>query len=338
MVFPKHGVVAHPLGALPVPAQQQIATVSVQRGNVPYTAQVAGQIQPAQTAELYFVVGGQIKALNIKNNQMVHKGDVLATLDTGSLPFQINQMNLTIQRDQLHIDDVENSVQTSPPVSVADAQKRTVQLQQAQIQLQEDQHALQKLQLQLAQYEIVAPFDGRVVNVGVHLGDGVGQYQVIAQLQDTSGVRFVAKLSATQAPIVATDQSVKLQLSSDPNNPLNTTVNSVQIPSDTAVAIAKQNGGFGGLTDAQVTFNLPAGYKPKVSDIGTAFTAIITVAEADNVLYLPKNVVFSLNGLDYVNLYKNGQVVQRPVTVGLGGDQDTVITSGLSEGDQVVSQ
>lgn len=337
-VLPQHGVVARPLGTLPVPAQQQITTVAVQRGNVVNSAQLAGQLQPRQTALLYFRVNGQVKTLNMSNNKMVHAGDVLATLDTGNLAFQINQAQLTIERDQLHIDDVANSVNTSPPVSQADAEKRTVQLQQAQIQLQQDDEALQKLQLQLAQYQIVAPFDGRIMNVSKHLGDGVGQFEVIAQLQDTSGVRFVAKLTAAQAQIISPGQAVKLTLSSDPQNAYTTTVNSVQIPSDNAVAIAKQNNGLGGLTDPQVTLNPPKGFTSTPDDVGTAFTAIVTVAEADSVLYLPKNVVFALNGLDYVNLYENGHVLQRPVTVGLGGDQDTVISSGLNEGDTVVQQ
>ena len=337
-VLPRHGVVAHPLGALPVPSQQQITTVPVQRGNVLSTAQVAGQLQPRQTALLYFNIGGQIQTLNMTNNKMVHQGDVLATLDPGNLSFQITQAQYTIARDQLHIDDVKNSVQTSPPVSPADASQRTVQLQQAQIQLQQDQQALEKLQLQAAKYQIVAPFDGRIMNVGKHLGDGVGAFQVIAELQDTSSVRFVAKLTAAQALIVTPGQQVKLTLSSDPQNAYNTTVNSVQIPSANAVAIAKQNGGLGGMTDPQVTLEMPNGYKPKPDDVGTAFTAVITVSEVDNALYLPKNVVFSLNGLDYVNLYENGHVLQRPVTVGLGGDQYTVISSGLNEGDTVVQQ
>jgi macrolide-specific efflux system membrane fusion protein len=336
MLIPAVGVVAHPATVLPEPKEQRLTTVQVQTGDVVRTVQVAGQVQPRQTAYLYFQVGGKIQTLNMRNGQMVRAGDVLATLDPGNLPFQIHQQELTIERDQLHIHDLVQSATLNPPTSAADALQRSFELQQAQLQLEQDQQALRRLQLDLARYQIVAPFSGRIMNVSKHLGDGVGAGEIIAQLQDTSGVRFVAKLTADQARIVAPGQPVVLTLSSQPNDKLTTTVHSVQIPSDAQIAIAKQNNGLGGLSDPQVTLALPSGYTPKIDDIGASFTAIITVAEADNVLYLPKNVVYSLNGLAYVNLYKDGRVVQRPVSLGLEGDQYMVITAGLQDGDTVV--
>lgn len=337
-LLPKQGVVAHPLSVLPVPAQQQVATVTVQTGTVVASQQVAGTVAPLQTALLYFTVGGKVATLNMRNNQVVQKGDVLATLDSGNIAFQISQMGLTIQQDQLHINDLENSLQTSPPTSAEDAANRMVAVQQAQLQLQADQLQQQKLQLQLQQYQIVAPFSGKLTNVSVHTGDGVGQYQVLAQLQDMEGAQFIATLTPAQAQIISPGQPVALTLSSNPQAKLATTVNSVQVPTDQAAAIAQANGGLGGLTKPQVTLNLPGGYTFNPSDIGSSFNAVITVAEADNVLYLPKGVVFQFNGLDYVFLVKNGQTVERPVTVGLGGDQDIVITAGLQDGDTVLQQ
>jgi RND family efflux transporter MFP subunit len=338
-LLPAQGVVANPATRLVLPAQQQVTTVTVQQGNVTATQQIAGTIEPVRTALLYFLTNGKVETLNMVNGQAVHAGEVLATLNVGNLPFQISQMNLTLQRDQLQITDLENSLQTNPPTSPLQADQRMNQVQEAQMQLQADQLSQQSLQLQLSQQEIIAPFAGVLQDVNVQTGNDVGQYQVLAQLQDTSGGIWVAKLTAAQANIIAPGQPVKLSLSTDPQAALTTTIGSVQIPTSDATAIAQANSGLGGLTQPQATLATPSGYTFKASDVGAAFTGVVTVAEQDNVLFLPNsNTVFSFNGLNYVFLYKDGRTIERPVSLGLQGTQDVVITGGLKAGDAVVEQ
>lgn len=339
-LLPQTGVAVHPLPGLPAPATQQISTIPVQTGTVTASVQVAGLVEPRQSALLYFTLGGggQIATLNMTNDALVKKGQVLATLDAGNLPFEINQQNLTIERDQLHINDLESSLQLQPPTSAQNAANFNFALQQARIQLNQDQLHLMQLQLQLARYQITAPFSGEITNVNVHLGQYVGAYQTLAQIQDTSAVRFVAKLNPTVVPEISTGQPVEFSLAAHPQTKYTTTVNSVQVPTPADVAIAKANHGFGGLTQPQVTLNRPAGYVLTPNDIGGAFTAIITVAQANNVLYLPNSggIITSFEGLNSVNLDVQGQIVQRLVTLGLQGDTSIQITGGLQAGDQVV--
>ncbi len=337
-LVPALGVVAHPANNLPLPKTQQVTTVAVTQGNVTATQQVAGQVQPIRTALLYFTTGGTVQTLNMTNGQTVTAGQLLAALGTGNLPFQISQAGLTIQRDQLQILNIENSLQTSPPTSPQAAQSRMVELKDAQMQLQADQLSQQKLKLQLAADEIVAPFSGVIQNVKVQTGQGVGSYQVLAQLEDTSAGVFVAKLTAAQAVVISPGQPVKLSLSTAPQSALHTTVATVQIPSSDAAAIAQQNSGLGGLTSPQATLAIPSGYKFSPKDIGAAFNGVVTVAEANNVLYLPSTDILQLNGLDYVFLYDKGRTIERPVSLGLEGGGNTVITGGLQAGDTVVAQ
>lgn len=339
-ILPQQGVVAQPMTLLPSPKAQQITTVPVQQGAVILSVQVAGQIQPKQQALLYFTVqyGGKIKTLNMTNGGIVSKGQVLATLDQGNLPFRISQQQLTIQRDQYHIDDLTNGLTLHPPTSSAEAAALNFNLQQAQVQQRQDQLDLENLQLQLAQYQVVAPFAGKISNLSNHLGDYVNAYQPIAQISDISAVRFVAKLDPASVTEVSPGQPVVLTLASDAQKKFTTTINSVQVPTDAAAAIAKANNGFGGLTDPQVTLNPPAGYVLKANDVGGAFTGIVTVSEKDNVLYLPNsgNIITSFEGLNSVNVDINGHIVQRKVLLGLQGNKYVEITAGLQAGDQVV--
>lgn len=338
-ILPAQGVTAQPLTVLPSPKTQQLSTVPVKQGSVVASVQVAGQIQPRQQALLYFTLssGGKVQTMTLKNGATVRAGQVLATLDAGNLPFQISQQGLTIQSDQLQIQNLELGLQSQPPTSPKQAVQRDFQLQQAQVQLRQDQLALQHMQLQLAKYRIVAPFNGEISNVSVHLGNYVGAYQSLARISSTGSPLFVAKLPASAQTEVAPGQPVELTLAAHGQTKYLTTVNSVQIPTPAAAAIAQANHGFGGLSGPQVTLNTPKNFVFTPKDLGGAFTAIVTVAKRKNVLYLPNNgLVLDFQGLDYVNLDVSGRIVQRRVTLGLQGNQSVEVTGGLKAGDLVV--
>jgi HlyD family secretion protein len=62
----------------------------------------------------------------------------------------------------------------------------------------------------------------------------------------------------------------------------------------------------------------------------------IIIAQARNVLVLPKEAVTTQDGKASVLLLKNGGTVVQPVTTGIEDDIDVEITEGLQEGDEVV--
>ena len=72
---------------------------------------------------------------------------------------------------------------------------------------------------------------------------------------------------------------------------------------------------------------------------GMTADASITITKRENVLCLPRSIVRA-SGVDAVTLkvWVNQIVETRQVTVGLRGDSDVEILSGLNEGDQVVIQ
>jgi macrolide-specific efflux system membrane fusion protein len=68
----------------------------------------------------------------------------------------------------------------------------------------------------------------------------------------------------------------------------------------------------------------------------TATANIISKVE-DNVLLIPSSAVQTVGTASTVNVLKNGQVTSVSVQVGDSSDSQTAITSGLSEGDTVVT-
>lgn len=70
--------------------------------------------------------------------------------------------------------------------------------------------------------------------------------------------------------------------------------------------------------------------------IGATATVRVITASDQNVLYVPSAAVRTAGGRSTVTVLSGGKQVTRVVEVGIQGDQGTEITSGLSEGDQVM--
>jgi multidrug efflux pump subunit AcrA (membrane-fusion protein) len=66
-------------------------------------------------------------------------------------------------------------------------------------------------------------------------------------------------------------------------------------------------------------------------------TAVIQLDRKDDVVRVPNSAVQSQNGVTYVRVMKNGEMNMVEVQTGLAADDYTEITSGIKEGDTVVT-
>ncbi|MBU1290024.1 efflux RND transporter periplasmic adaptor subunit, partial [Patescibacteria group bacterium] len=64
----------------------------------------------------------------------------------------------------------------------------------------------------------------------------------------------------------------------------------------------------------------------------------IQTDKKENVLYLPYYVVKGINGDKFVNLLKDGEVVELIIKTGLEGENRIEIVEGLEEGEEVVME
>ena len=63
----------------------------------------------------------------------------------------------------------------------------------------------------------------------------------------------------------------------------------------------------------------------------------MTVAEANNVLVVPTEVINTSSEGDFVYVIENGVVKKKPVELGTASTTQIEVTSGLKKGDKVVN-
>jgi len=109
-----------------------------------------------------------------------------------------------------------------------------------------------------------------------------------------------------------------------PDKPVQATVSSVNLTPTTSGSVVSYG--------AQLALTSPPdGLRP-----GQSASVVITVAEAQNALSVPAAAVTTAGNTNVVTVQENGRNVTRQVQVGIRGESTVQITSGLTEGENVV--
>ncbi len=178
----------------------------------------------------------------------------------------------------------------------------------------------------LAHLTLAAPFDGVITTVNARLGDEVTAVTVIMSISDPTALEAQTTVVEEDYSLIQPGLPVELYFDAQPDAQVTGHVTRI-VPSRTA--------------DAQPLYpvyididNLPARLAP-----GMSVDASIIVAEKKNVLVLPKALVRArTDGTATVQVWANGSKQNREIKIGLIGDQNVEIVSGLQKGEQVVGQ
>ncbi|MEJ0021203.1 MAG: efflux RND transporter periplasmic adaptor subunit [Candidatus Doudnabacteria bacterium] len=226
----------------------------------------------------------------------------------------------TINSAQNSLTQAQLSLQskTAPPTS-ADVASAKAQIAQAQAQLQ-------NADVNYSNNIIKSPFDGQVAQLNNQPGDQVTSSTIIATVI-TNQKLAVMPLNEVDAAKVSVGQKVNLTF--DALDSLN------------VVGTVAQVDTLGTVSQGVVTYNVKIGFDSQDARIkpGMSVTAAIITDVKTDIVAVPSSAVKSDSNGDYVQvLNSKGEPENKTVQVGISNDTDTEITSGLNEGDMVVTQ
>jgi multidrug efflux pump subunit AcrA (membrane-fusion protein) len=165
-------------------------------------AVVEGEVRRSIAAGL----DGYIGAENARAGQVVHQGDVLATLDDTELNLQRLRWISTRQQHQLELDKALGTG-TRAEVNIAGSQ------------VAEANSEIALLDAQLARTKIVAPFDGLITNgdLSQSVGMPVQRAQVLFEIAPLDSYRVIVRVPDSEIARVATGETGELVLSALPD-------------------------------------------------------------------------------------------------------------------------
>jgi multidrug efflux pump subunit AcrA (membrane-fusion protein) len=342
-------------------------TYRVQRGDVIKTMTFSGRISPVREEALFFRKDGRIRSVFFKRNDFVKAGDIIAEYEIEALERELTAAELELERAQVTLEEALRNLEldrreaqarleraqillqgaerdrTIPRAQVA-ALEKDVELAQIEVErlsagvsplLENDveraRYAVEKLKQEIAEAQIIAPFDGILLSVSLTPGMAVNGYTSVASVADASALEISADLLSNQLQFLAEGMPVTFVLSSRPGQTLHGVIRRLPYPYG--------SGGSGQTIEekdksTRITIEEPqdvGGYA-----LGDLVRVTVEVERAENVLWLPPQAIRNFSGRLFA-VVQDGEV-QRRVDVRIGVEaQDRVeIVEGLEEGQIVV--
>ena len=269
--------------------------------------------------------GLQLTEVLVTEGDHVQAGEVVARLDASLLKAELAAQKAAVAQAQATLDAALSAaaradrLMTSNAISAETAEDRATTVKTSRALLDQAQADADKLQAQIAQTAILAPFDGIVSSrpavTGAIVQAGTELMKIIRDGRLEVGVlvpeKDLAAVSVGQPATVvdAAGRSSKGQVSS-----IAETVNSTTRLATVYVSLGEGSG-------------LRPGMFARV-EIATAASQQLSVAEAALVWQDGKPAVFVVD--------EAGKVNARPVATGARQNGRVAVSSGLSQGDSVV--
>jgi macrolide-specific efflux system membrane fusion protein len=322
-------------------------TGTVDRTTLTSSVSGTGNIEYPDTASVSPSVAGTVQGVAVKLGDSVKKGDVLFTLDNPQLDVDVDsaqnaydkavlgvdQANLDLLSAKSSLASTYSSSHTALAAkqAVAAVTSANLAVEAAKNAVKSAGIALQDAKDNAAARTVTAPLDGVITAISVANGDELqassGGTSSTAPITITDSAAYEANLTLAESDISTIEVGQKSVLTFDalPDLTLSGKVTRV----DTT---GSNNSGVVSYT----VIVTPDVMEPSVKGGMTVSVNIITDIASD-VLAVPSTSVKSAtDGTKYVQILQDGQPVDVTVETGMSNDSYTEITSGLSEGEQII--
>lgn len=322
-------------------AEQAVPVVdaAVTQKNVPIYLDGLGTVQAFNTVTIKPMVDGPLIAVNFKEGQDVHKGEVLAEIDPRPYQAALDQALAKKAADEALLANAKSDyaryqkLVANKYTSAQQAETAKAQVAQDQAQVQQDDAAIETARINLSYTKILSPIDGRaglrLVDVGniVQSSSSTGLV-VITQLHPIAVIFTLPQqsLGAVMAAMRQGKPTVLAYAEGANGSPANI------LDTGTLTVLDNQVDPTTGTIKLKATFPNPGDKLWPGAFVGVK----LLERTADNAVVVPPAAVQRGPQGTYVFLVTGDTAKLQPVTVGHEDAQDSIITAGLKPGDKVV--
>ena len=319
------------------PPRERVVAVAVAKAaikDLPYRVEAPGSVQPVVSVSIRARVDSQVDKVLFEDGAAVKAGEALFALDARAIDAQIAQAEATLERDQANLVKANRDAErisglaakgTAAKVTIDDA-RTNVDVLTATIK--HDEANLDNLRAQRSYYDIASPADGRVGIAGVRPGT------VVRAADAGTPLAVVNQMSPIYVTFGVPERYIQDLRAAG---------------SAAKVDAALQNGGT--ISGGAVAF-IENSVDPQTGTIlvralfdnadeklwpGTLANVRVTLRTDKNVVAVPNEAVQNGQRGNFVFVVEGGSARVRPVTVARTVDGESVIASGLSGDETVVT-
>ena len=303
--------------------------VTIEQNNVDNAAQALSDAQNAYNNLLEFMPSG---AKGRKAPYVPPAGQEWsqqkATLDNARIAYDAAVANYNLAVANVNNSDVQQAAaQVASAQATLDNLKATPapeDVQIAELSVQQAQNSLDQAKANLAKSQIIAPFDGVVADLNIQPGQQSSASTSPIILADLSHLVATVTAAETDMPSLKVGQPVQMTFDALPSQTFSATVAEVALVGTTTSGVVNY--------PVTIVLDQPG---PQIRP-GMTANATIIVEQRNDVLLVPNRAVRTVGQQKIVTVLKDGKQTPVVVTLGMSGDTQSEVTSGLNEGDVVV--
>ena len=298
--------------------KKNIQTTNVQNKTIIQTISASGTVHSQKEASLHFASSGKLSYINVKEGDKVKKYQLIARLDTAQLQKTLKKsLNLYLNERN----DFEDTKDSQESQIITDALKRIAEKSQNDLNNTVIDVEIQDLALQYS--NLYSPIDGYVVdNPKALAGENILFTDTIATIADLDNIKFIGEVDESDIAKVQNGQASEITLDAFEEK---TIASKVDTLGQKAITTST------GSTAFQAFFNLQNNQNLR---IGMNGTAQIEVARAQNVNAVPLEALIDDK---FVYVKSGKKFVKKEIEKGIESDTEVVVTSGLAQGDIVLT-
>ncbi|MFV0575880.1 MAG: efflux RND transporter periplasmic adaptor subunit [Vibrio sp.] len=339
-------------------AKPEYATELVQKGNIENAVLANGMLQAVKLVNVGAQVSGQIQKLAVDLGDEIKEGDLIAQIDSltqqnnlKEAQASLDSLNAQYRAKQAQIKQAQYEYNRQKGMLAAQASSRAdyenaeatltiyqADLAQLKAEIEQAKINLDSAKVDLGYTTISAPMDGTVVYTAVEEGQTVNSNQTtptIIELAQLDTMTVKAQISEADVINVHAGQKAYFTILGQPNKKYEGTLRAIE-PGPTIMTGDDSNLAVTD-TDAiyyNALFDVP---NPQGTlRIGMTAQVSIVLDKADNALMVPAQVLQRDKKGFQVPVLEKGDIVYKPVKVGINNKVNAQILSGLEEGDKVV--
>lgn len=294
-----------------------ITTTAVQEKPIESQVSASGVIRSDQQTKLLFPVTGKVAWVGISEGDYVYRGQAIASLDAANFQAALRQA----QQDVIAADAILEQTYNNIHLNGVENFDQKVERTSAEARKNKAYDAMKKVEKDLADLTIYAPFSGTITDLTIAPGQQLTTAFQIGEITSIGNIYFSVDVDETDVTKVEPGQKATITLDAF-DEPIETSVLRISQSATTTPT---------GATAFETILGLP---KENSFRIGMNGEARITTQSAEDATAIPIDAIIDSN---FVWAKKGNTYQKVQIETGIESESEIQVAAGLGPGQIVVT-
>lgn len=315
-----------------IPEEKTLRTVETETAGKTAIASgfsYSGKAAPSKEVSVVPTVPGKVINFNYDVGDTVREGAVLFSVDSADLQNNLRSLEANYHVAELNLNNAKNTYENNKIlfdeeiISQTEFDQIKLAYETTEANLTATQIQIDNLKKNISDCTVTSPMSGVIAQRGVERGGFASQAAPAYTVMDLSTIKVEVGVSEQVVNTIAIGDEVAVKMTAVSAEPLTGRVSTIS-PS------AGQTGTY--------TVKIELNNQDGAIKAGMLAEVSFTMEQSEEAFVLPRNAVLTKDGETYVYILEGNTVKKTPVETGIETGETIEITSGLSEGMEVVTK